>query len=163
MYTELPPATSLSLERILSGGQTGVDRAALDWAIANGIEHGGWCPQGRRAEDGRIAEQYHLKETPESKYAQRTEWNVRDADGTLLISLHPKLQGGTKQTLEFARRWKKPYLRVSRTVPLAINVAALRTFLHEHAISALNIAGPRESEEAGVGEFVRELLDAASA
>jgi len=83
MFIDLPPSTSLSVQRIVSGGQTGADRAALDWAIENGIEHGGWCPHGRRAEDGHIEAHYQLRETPFSKYVQRSEWNVRDSDGTL--------------------------------------------------------------------------------
>ena len=72
-------------ERIVSGGQTGADRAALDWAIERGIPHGGWCPRGRRAEDGRIDRRYALRETPAHDYQQRTRWNVRDSDGTLIF------------------------------------------------------------------------------
>ena len=72
--------------KIISGGQTGADRAALDFAIDHGIEHGGWCPKGRWAEDGAIAERYPLKETPSADVAQRTEWNARDSDGTLVIT-----------------------------------------------------------------------------
>src|SRR4051794_40670415 len=104
MFVDLPSSTSLSLKRIVSGGQTGADRAALDWAIDNGIEHGGWCPNGRRAEDGHIDPRYQLRETPFSKYVQRNEWNVRDSDGTVLITIDSRLVGGTKQTLEFARK-----------------------------------------------------------
>src|SRR4030095_6805682 len=104
--------------KIVSGGQTGADRAALDWAIEHGVPHRGWCPQGRRAEDGRIGPQYNLKETPESQYVQRTEWNVRDSDGTLLVTLDNRLSGGTKQTLQFARRYRKPCLRLARIVPM---------------------------------------------
>jgi hypothetical protein len=163
MFFEPPaPVSNLRLRRIVSGGQTGVDRAALDWAIGNGIDHGGWCPQGRRAEDGTINERYKLRETPLSKYAQRTEWNVRDSDGTLVVTISPRLVGGTKQTLELARKYKKPLLRLSRTVPLKQNAAAVRTFLHEHNIQTLNIAGPRSHEEPGVEDFVREILDAAA-
>ena len=73
--------------RIVSGGQTGADRAALDWAIARRIPHGGWCPQGRKAEDGVIEAKYHLTETPSADYIQRTEWNVRDSNGTVVFSI----------------------------------------------------------------------------
>lgn len=70
------------VDKIISGGQTGADRAALDWAIAIGVSHGGWCPKGRKAEDGEIDGRYNLRETPSADYPQRTEWNVRDSDGT---------------------------------------------------------------------------------
>jgi hypothetical protein len=77
----------MGIERIISGGQIGVDRIALDWAIAHGTQHGGWCPTGRRAEDGRIPDRYYLQETPSRNYEQRTKWNVRDSDATLIITL----------------------------------------------------------------------------
>lgn len=80
--------------KILSGGQTGTDRAALDWAIAHGIPHGGWCPKGRKAEDGPIDGRYQLQETPSSSYVERTEWNVRDSDGTVVFSIAAVLTGG---------------------------------------------------------------------
>lgn len=161
MYIEAATAVTLPLSRIVSGGQSGADRAALDWAIAHEVPHGGWCPRGRRAEDGWIDEHYHLRETPLTTYAQRTEWNVRDADGTVLITLGARLVGGTKRTLQLARRQKKPCLHLTRTVPLAQNAQALRVFIREHTIVTLNVAGSRESEEPGIGEFVWELLDAA--
>jgi hypothetical protein len=96
--------------KIVSGGQTGADRAGLDWAIKNGIEHGGWCPKGRRAEDGPLHSRYVLKETPSSDYLQRTEWNVRDSDGTVLFSLAERLSGGSLKTLEFTMKHRKPLL-----------------------------------------------------
>ena len=88
---------------IVSGGQTGADRAALDWALAHGMPCGGWCPKGRKAEDGPIDSKYPLKETPSSSYLQRTEWNVRDSDATVLFSIESALTGGSKKTVEFAR------------------------------------------------------------
>lgn len=162
MFFEAPAQTTLGVKKIISGGQTGADRAALDWAIEHQIEHGGWCPQGRRAEDGSIESRYALRETPLTKYAQRTEWNIRDADGTVLITLNPRLVGESKHVLELARRHKKPLLRLSRTVPLRQCVTALRTFIHEHQIGTLNVTGPRGSEEPGIEDFVREVLSAAS-
>jgi hypothetical protein len=90
----------------------GCDRAALDWALAQGVECGGWCPKGRKAEDGPIDPEYPLKETPSASYLQRTEWNVRDSDATVLFSIGPKLSGGSKRTLEFARKHKKPHLHL---------------------------------------------------
>ena len=83
------------IQRIISGGQTGADRAALDWAITHGIRHGGWCPAGRRAEDGAIPDRYCLQETPGRNYHQRTKWNVRDSDATLIITQAAELTGGS--------------------------------------------------------------------
>ncbi len=95
----IEPAGNYRLvERMVSGGQTGADRAALDWAIEQGISHGGWCPQGRQAEDGPLPERHHLHETPKTDYLQRTEWNVRDSDGTVIISLAASLSGGSLST-----------------------------------------------------------------
>ena len=85
------------LERIVSGGQTGADRAALDIAIRHGITHGGWCPKGRRAEDGPISCQYALTETPSEQYIQRTEWNVRDSDGTVVFTLNTDVTWFTRE------------------------------------------------------------------
>jgi Circularly permutated YpsA SLOG family len=149
------------VRKIIAGGQTGADRAALDWAIAHGVPHGGWCPRGRRADDGSIAADYALTETPRRAYAQRTEWNVRDSDGTLLVTLDPKLRAGSKRTAEFAKEYHRPCLHVSHTHPFPACAAAVREFLRAHAIAVLNVAGPRESDAPGIGEFVRALLDAA--
>src|SRR5438105_2044217 len=88
--------------KIISGGQTGADRAALDFAIARGIAHGGWCPRGRLAEDGRIEERYQLMETPSKDPIQRTEWNARDSDATLVFSIARQLTGGSRKTVELA-------------------------------------------------------------
>ena len=90
-----------SLKKIISGGQTGVDRAALDFAIEHDIPYGGWCPKGRKAEDGPIGSRYLLKETPTSTYPQRTEWNVRDSDGTVIFSLAPCVDRRLKEDRRF--------------------------------------------------------------
>ena len=153
---------SVGLLKIVSGGQTGVDRAALDWALANGVACGGWCPFGRWAEDGAIDARYPLRETPERKPAQRTEWNIRDSDGTLIVSLAKRLVGGTRLTEELAKRLAKPCLVLSKTDgDLLILAKALRQFIAVNNIAVLNVAGPRESGESGVGEFTAGLLDAA--
>src|SRR6266566_869174 len=101
------------VEKIISGGQSGADRAALDFALAHDIPHGGWCPRGRRTEDGALEERYELRETPDAEYSQRTDWNVRDSDGTVIFSIAPELTGGSKLTAEFAARHDKPCLQLS--------------------------------------------------
>lgn len=95
------------VEQIVSGGQAGVDRAALDVALQLGMPCGGWCPKDRKAEDGLIAPCYPLRETPSDDYAQRTEWNVRDSDGTLVLTIGPPTEG-TAFTVTVAARLKKP-------------------------------------------------------
>ncbi len=146
---------AFQLEKIMSGGQTGADRAALDWAIANGMPHGGWCPAGRRAEDGVIHDRYLLNETPSKDYQQRTKWNVRDSDGTLIISLRTQLEGGSKATQEIADRLGRPCLHVH---PGNAESAVICEFVEQHGIRVLNVAGPRESSQPGIGKFVFEVL-----
>jgi predicted Rossmann fold nucleotide-binding protein DprA/Smf involved in DNA uptake len=147
---------------IISGGQTGADRAALDFAIAHGISHGGWCPRQRRAEDGVIPAQYLLRETPSSHYSQRTEWNVRDSDATVVFSIKPRLTGGTRLTFELARRFGKPVLHLSRDEADAAAAGdELRAFVKEGRVRTLNVAGPRASQEPEIGAFVRAVLTAA--
>src|SRR5260221_13349632 len=94
----------MKLVKIVSGGQTGADRAALDWALAHNVECGGWCPKGRKPEDRPIHPKYPLKETPSATYIRRTEWNVRDSDATVLFSIGSTLTGGSRRTMEFARK-----------------------------------------------------------
>jgi hypothetical protein len=148
------------IERIVSGGQAGVDRAALDFAIAHNIPHGGWCPHGRWAEDGPIPELYQLKETPDSDPAQRTEWNVRDSDATVVLSIWPELSGGSKQTVEFALRQGKPCIHLCRRREGEKAAAKLAAFLKEHDVKTLNVAGPRQSEETEAGSLTRQVLEA---
>jgi hypothetical protein len=100
--------------KIISGGQTGADRASLDFAIENGFEHGGWCPKGRLAEDGPLADCYKLKETPSKDYRVRIEWNARDSDGTVVFTVGPKLSGGSLRTFLLPKKHGKPLLHRSR-------------------------------------------------
>ncbi len=139
------PATNL--RQIVSGGQSGVDRAALDVGLALGLPVGGWCPKGRRAEDGRIADRYPLVETPERNYQTRTRRNVEDSDGTLILNLG-KLDGGTALTVAHARQIGKPCLVVA--LEEGIEPATFRDWLKENSITVLNVAGPRESKRPGV-------------
>jgi len=149
------------IQKIISGGQTGADRAALDFAIAHGIPHGGWCPRGRVAEDGVINERYELTETPSADSAQRTEWNVRDSEGTVIFSISPKLSGGSKKTAGFAQQYQKPCLHLSREREGDDAAKKLSEFSVEHRLKTLNVAGSRQSEEPGVGPFTRETLERA--
>lgn len=130
------------IARIISGGQTGVDRAALDVALVLGIACGGWCPRGRLAEDGVIAARYPLYEAPSGDYAVRTEWNVRDADGTIALT-KGEPEGGTRLTVEIARRHRKPCLQVDLRNPPDPRVVA--RWARAHHIRTLNVAGPRAS------------------
>ena len=147
------------LQKIISGGQTGADRAALDFAIQRGIPHGGWCPRGRLAEDGVIPAPYQVSETPSPDYAQRTEWNVRDSDGTVIFSLAAYLTGGSEYTAQMALRHQKPSLHLSCERDGETAGGKLIGFLSQWGIKVLNVAGPRESEEPEVAGFVRETLE----
>lgn len=142
--------------RVVSGGQTGVDRAALDAAMAHGLSVGGWCPRGRLAEDGVIDCHYPLTETPLDAPAQRTTWNVRDSDGTLVLRFGEH-SPGTGLTLEEAQARHKALLCVQlHDDPAASDVVA---WVEEHAVRVLNIAGPRESEAPGIYVAARAFLD----
>jgi Circularly permutated YpsA SLOG family len=149
---------------ILSGGQTGADRAALDFALEFGLAHGGWCPRGRAAEDGPIDERYQLTETPSRRYDQRTRWNVRDSDATVVFSIEREVGGGTALTLALAQRLGKPCLHLSSEAASATGVDPadeLLAFLAEYHVARLNVAGPRASQEPLIAEFVRKVLVAA--
>jgi hypothetical protein len=148
----------LLVKKIISGGQTGADRAALDFAIANGIPHGGWCPRGRLAEDEAIDARYELSETPSSNYAQRTEWNVRDSDATVIFSIRPWLTGGSRKTAQFARQYRKPWLQLSAQRDGRNAPKKLAEFLAKTPTAILNVAGPRASEAPRVAEFVSKIL-----
>lgn len=130
------------LERVVSGGQTGVDRAALDTALRLDIPVGGWCPAGRRAEDGPISLAYPLQETPHPEYEIRTEWNVRDSDGTLILCWGP-LEGGTALTAALARKHNRPCHIADLAADAQIEPCI--AWLEEEHIRILNIAGPRAS------------------
>jgi len=149
------------LSKIISGGQTGADRAALDWAIGRGVPHGGWCPKGRKAEDGVIDHLYNLTETPSEDYSQRTEWNVRDSDGTAVFSVRRELRGGSLLTVEIARQRNKPVIHLCAQDERTNHAQELRSFIEKFGISVLNVAGPRESDEPGVYRFVSRVLDQA--
>ncbi len=131
---------------IVSGGQTGVDRAALDVAIAMGIGHGGWCPAGRLSEDGTVPSRYDLQETDSPEYPVRTEQNVIDSDATLIL-YEGRLKGGTLLTRRICVRLGKPFLvvRIDRD-----DVLDARRWLAARQPATLNVAGPRESTAPGI-------------
>lgn len=141
--------------KIISGGQTGADRGALDAAISMRLPHGGWCPKGRLAEDGVIPSRYGLTETASAQYRVRTEQNVIDSDGTLII-YRGILQGGSELTRRMAVKYAKPHLLVDVLRPLEPSV--IRQWIESENIAVLNVAGPRESSAPGIGEQVRILI-----
>jgi hypothetical protein len=143
------------LMKIVSGGQTGVDRAALDAGLACGIPVGGWCPAGRRAEDGIIPDCYPLLELESPVYAVRTEQNVVDSDATLVLNLG-ELADGTALTVQLARKHRKPYLVVQ--LEENSDPAAVVEWLRELGVKVLNIAGPRESKRPGIHESALQFL-----
>jgi hypothetical protein len=150
---KVEPGTFLP-ERIVSGGQTGVDRAALDAAIALGIAHGGWCPAGRLSEDGCIPSRYDLQEMSSSEYPARTEQNVVDSDATLILC-EDRLKGGTKLTRLFCKRHDKPHLVVRIN---SQDVGPVSNWLQQIRPGCLNVAGPRESTSPGVYQRSLEFL-----
>jgi hypothetical protein len=158
----MQPSLKNLVSRIVSGGQTGADRVALDWAIRNSVPHSGWCPRGRKAEDGRLDAKYLLQETESSGYLQRTRQNVIDSDGTLVVNLG-KLDGGTLATVKLAQKLDKPHIVLqldSGTGDEAVQ--QLIDWLNRESISTLNIAGPRESKRPGIYSLTNELLDLAA-
>jgi len=149
----------MKLDKIISGGQTGVDRAALDAAIEAGISVGGYCPKGRLAEDGTIPERYTLTELTVDDYPARTEKNVMESDGTLILNVG-KLSGGTELTLDFSEKHHKPCLVIQ--LDSAPETGPVIQWVKDHSIRILNIAGPRESKQPGLHKiavaFLRRLF-----
>ena len=147
------------LEKIISGGQTGVDRAALDAALELGLPCGGWCPQGRRAEDGKVPDRYPMQETSSPAYPLRTEMNVEDSDGTLILTWGSPV-GGTLLTLKLARKHHKPYLLVD--LAQGEDASSVQEWSRKNHVRILNVAGPRESEAPGIYaqaiSFLKEVL-----
>lgn len=140
----------------MSGGQTGVDRAALDVARAAGVPCGGWCPRGRWAEDGAIPADYPLRETPESDPRRRTERNVRDSDATLILA-RGALRGGTALTAGRARSQGRPLLVMD--LDRDPDPACVAAWLAQERVHTLNIAGPRESQSPGIYLAARAFLE----
>ncbi len=152
----------LPLERLISGGQTGVDRGALDAAIAANLAHGGWCPNGRIAEDGAIPMTYRLVETDSADYPVRTEKNVVDSDATLILYRN-QLAGGTKLTYQLTKKHGRP--AHLHDLAHSSDVGPTRRWIFDNQVRVLNVAGPRESSAPGIQQeaydFVLRLLSGA--
>jgi hypothetical protein len=154
---------------IVSGGQTGADRAALDFAIAHHITHAGYCPRGRKAEDGPIPFDYNLTETETAEYAERTRRNVDLGDATAIFSRVPahdllqRRRSGTALTAREARRAGRPFVVLHHFPDVKADADELRAFLQIHSPRALNVAGSRESLQAGIAAHVQAVLAAVAA
>ena len=150
----------MMISKIISGGQTGVDQAALDVAIALGIPHGGWIPKGRKTENGALPDKYRLKEMPTSSYAKRTKQNVIDSEGTLIISLGP-LTRGSELTHKTAMLHDRPCLHIDLGTLNTLQAAkTVRSWIVRHGIKILNIAGPRASENPEIYDMSAKTLKA---
>jgi hypothetical protein len=148
----------MRIQRVISGGQTGVDRAALDAAISAGLDHGGWAPKSFWAEDGPISPSYGLTETPGADVRQRTEWNVRDADATLILASGP-LAGGTAFTGQCALKHGKPCRQFDpRSAPGERLAGDIARWIAPLPGGTLNVAGPRASEDSGIYDLARATL-----
>ena len=147
------------LEKIISGGRTGADRAALDFAIKQKIPHGGWGPKGRLAEDGNLSKKYKLAESPTASYQRRMEQNIIGSDGTLIVS-HGRLTGGSAYIKTMAKRHNRPVLHIDLdkhdVLPASVEIL---TWLDENNVKVLNVAGPRASEDSKIYEGVKEVLE----
>jgi hypothetical protein len=152
-------AATVKALKIISGGQTGVDRAAIDVALEHGTECGGWCPAGRLDEFGKIPDHYPMQELQDGGFTERTLQNVKDSDGTVVI--YPgELRGGTEQTVRFCIDLKRPHQLIDAS-KLSVDGAAklIADFVRENKIGILNIAGPRQSEWPVGYEYATRTLD----
>ena len=144
--------------KIISGGQTGVDRGALDAALETGIKCGGTCPAGRKAEDGVIPEIYPLTELASNVYSDRTRQNVSDSDATLIIHFG-QLEGGTAFTRQCCISEAKPYLVIDATrQEQAVLVQQIMNFIKQNKIEVLNVAGPRARKVPVAQKIANQLL-----
>lgn len=147
--------------KIISGGQTGADRAALDFAIAHNIAHGGKCPKGRLAEDGELAAKYRLSETPQAEFIHRTHANVQESDGTVIFTLGP-LRGGSRVTAGYAAKRAKHCLHLDlKAFPVKEAAKHLQKWIRENRIRVLNVAGPRAGHAPKIYQLVIETLETA--
>jgi hypothetical protein len=156
----------VTLRKLVTGGQTGVDRGALDAALERGFPCGGWCPEGRLTEDGPLPPHYPLRELPGGTTADRTERNVRDSDATLILTPGP-LTGGTRLTRECCERLQRPFLELEWNAERRLDssqeepaLERIRSFLDKTDCELLNVAGPRASEWPGAYQTSAGLVGA---
>jgi Circularly permutated YpsA SLOG family/Domain of unknown function (DUF6794) len=148
----------MKLTRIISGGQTGADQGALDAAIKMGLPHGGWIPKGQLTEDGPLPPHYNLKEMPTKSYPKRTEQNIIDSDGTVIIS-HGPLTGGSLLTQELARKHKKPTLHLDLDkTPIFLASSEILHWVKENEVAVLNVAGASASKDPGIHDEVMQII-----
>jgi len=149
------------LKKIISGGQTGADQAALDAAIKLGLPHGGWIPKGRPTEDGKFSDKYKLREMPTKSYPKRTEQNVIDSDGTLIIT-HGKLTGGSKLTQKVAKKHDRPCIHINLNETLLFMASSeINSWIIENGIEVLNVAGSRASKDPKIYKEVFHIVEGA--
>jgi len=147
------------IQKIISGGQTGADRAALDFAIRHNIPYSGWVPKGRKTEDGTLPEKYHLQEMPTGQYSKRTEKNVLDSDGTLILS-HGLQTGGSALTTGFADHHRKPWIHIDLEITSYPEAARMiREWVERSGVKIMNVAGARASKDPMIYHAVMDLLE----
>ena len=149
-------------DKIVSGGQTGVDQGALDFALMHGMDCGGWCPKGRECETGRIPDKYPLLEISSDDYNERTRRNILTADATLVITARGRMEEGTRLTLSWAGEYQKPYYHLDldeMQVPDKPLMQDLKKWLAEHPVNTLNVAGNRESTSPGICKITVKILE----
>jgi hypothetical protein len=146
------------LKKLISGGQTGADQAALDFAIENKIPHGGWIPKGRITEVGPLPDEYQLLEMPTKSYPKRTEKNILDSDGTLIVS-HGTVSGGTALTTKLAKKHEKPWMHINLDkVSLEKAGSQLQGWIEQNNIQVMNVAGARASKDEKIYSTIQKLL-----
>ncbi len=148
----------MQLKKIISGGQTGVDMGALDFALEKGIDCGGWCPKGRICETGVIPEKYPVKETDSRDYPRRTEKNILDSDGTLILTGNNITDNGTILTIKLCKKYKKPHLFIEMTEDIDSVKADFEKWFKGNNIKVLNVAGCRESRCPGIQVKTKDIL-----
>ena len=149
------------IEKIISGGQTGADQAALDAAIKLGIPHGGWIPKGRLTEDGPLSDKYDLIEMPTKSYPARTKKNIKESDGTLILS-HSRLTGGSEYTKKWALKYGKPMLHTDlSSVTSFVATVQINNWIVDYDIKIMNVAGPRASKDSKIYQSTLDIIESA--
>ena len=147
------------IEKIISGGQTGADQAALDAAIKIGIPHSGWIAKGRLTEDGPLPDKYDLIEMPTASYPERTKKNISESDGTLILS-HGRLTGGSEYTRKWALKYGKPLLHIDLSIIMSFDAAVLiNDWIVDYDIKIMNVAGPRASKDSKIYQSTMDIIE----